>query len=55
MWVIFIAVMLFTIFIGLLIWWIGNKIYLSIQRDNKKFESESEIYKKINEYVNKEE
>ena len=41
MWVIFIvsATIIAIIMMGLL--WFGNKIYLSIKRDNKKFDLES--------------
>lgn len=43
MWVIFIvsATIIAIIMMGLL--WFGNKIYLSIKRDNEKFNSESRI------------
>ena len=42
MWVIFLIVCI-------VVAWIGNKIYLSIQRDNLKFEKEQKAEEKENE------
>lgn len=41
---IFIGAVLILSFIGLGVWWVGNKIYLSMLRDNKRFETENECY-----------
>lgn len=40
--IIFIAVVLVLCMIGLGVWWLGNKIYLSIRRDQEQFEIEKE-------------
>ena len=40
--IIFIAVVLVLCMIGLGVWWLGNKIYLSICRDQEQFEIEKE-------------
>ena len=39
---IFVAVVLVFFAIGLGVWWMGNKIWISIQRDNGHFEIEKE-------------
>lgn len=44
MWVIFIATCLFLITLGLFIWWIAAKIYISIRRKEKQFELEETGY-----------
>ena len=45
--------LLFTLF-GLAIWWVGHKVYISIRRDEERFEIEKEGYevakKSIKEY-----
>lgn len=41
---IFIGVTLLLIVIGLGVWWLGNLIYIKVQRANKKFEVEKEGY-----------
>lgn len=60
MWLIFLIVMLAIIFVGLILWWIGNKVYLAIKREQRKFELEEvgfeETKKKLKEAMkNKEE
>lgn len=40
MWVIFVISVIGFAFIGLFLWWIGNKIYLSIRRENRRFDLE---------------
>ena len=41
---IFIGVTLLLIAIGLGVWWLGNLIYIKVQRENEKFEVEKEGY-----------
>lgn len=41
---IFIGVTLLLIVIGLGVWWLGNLIYIKVQRENEKFEVEKEGY-----------
>ena len=45
--------LLFTI-IGLVIWWVGSKIYLSIRRDEAQFEMEKEGYELATKSIKKE-
>lgn len=49
MWVIFLIVCIVVALAGFVVAWIGNKIYLSIQRDNLKFEKEQKAEEKENE------
>lgn len=53
MWLIFLAVFLGLVFLGLVIWWIGSKIYISIQREQKKFEIEEAGYDGAKEKIKK--
>lgn len=48
---IFIGVTLFLILIGLIICWIGNKIYIVVKRENREFDIESQAYDKIVEEI----
>ena len=48
---IFIGITLILCVIGLAVWWIGNKIYISIRRDNEKFEIEKEGYEVIKDEI----
>ena len=41
---IFIGVTLLLIAIGLGVWWLGNLIYIKVQRENEKVEVEKEGY-----------
>ena len=41
---IFIGVTLLLIAIGFGVWWLGNLIYIKVQRENEKFEVEKEGY-----------
>lgn len=41
---IFIGVTLLLIAIGLGVWWLGNLVYIKVQRENEKFEVEKEGY-----------
>ena len=41
---IFIGVTLLLIMIGLGVWWLGNLIYIKVQREDEKFEVEKEGY-----------
>ena len=41
---IFIGVTLLLIAIWLGVWWLGNLIYIKVQRENEKFEVEKEGY-----------
>lgn len=38
--IIFVGVLLLLLLIGLVVWWIGNKIYISIKRQQKQFSVE---------------
>lgn len=40
MWLLFVIVVLFLFLLGMGIAWIGNKIYLSIKRENRDFDQE---------------
>ena len=44
---IFIMVVLVFCLIGLGVWWLGCKIYLSVRRDSDHYEIEKEGYDKI--------
>lgn len=48
---IFIGTVLLLCLIGLGVWWLGCKIYLSIRRDNEHFEIEKEGYDKVKESI----
>ena len=49
--IIFIGVLLLLLFIGLAIWWIGNKIYISIKRQQKQFSIEEVGYDGTKEII----
>lgn len=49
MWVIFLIVCIVVALAGLVVAWIGNKIYLDIKRDNLKFEREQKAEEKKDE------
>ena len=49
--IIFIGVLLLLLFIGLAIWWIGNKIYISIKRQQKQFSIEEVGYDGAKEII----
>lgn len=51
---IFIGLVLIFSTIGLGLWWIGNKIYISIQRQNSIFDIEKETHEKIRESIKEE-
>ena len=42
MWLIFIMSMLVIFIVAMFLIWIGNKIYISIKKDNLNFKSEKE-------------
>ena len=44
MWVIFLVTVFALGAVGLALVWIGNKIYISIRRQNKKFELEEQAF-----------
>lgn len=48
---IFIGVTLLLILIGLIICWIGNKIYIVVKRENREFDIESQAYDKVVEEI----
>lgn len=48
---IFIGTVLLLCLIGLGVWWLGYKIYLSIRRDIEHFEIEKEGYDKVKESI----
>lgn len=54
MWVIFITSAIVIAFITMVLIWIGNKLYLSIKRDNENFNSDIHIKKEDNTNFNSE-
>lgn len=48
---IFIATVMVLSVIGLFVWWVGNKIYISIQRDQEHFDIEKEGYEKTKDII----
>ena len=48
---IFVGVVLLLTIIGIFVWWLANSVYISIQRDNKKFEIEEEGYEFAKECI----
>ncbi len=52
---IFVATVLILSIIGLTIWWIWNKINISIQRRNSVFEIEKETHEKMKKKIKEEE
>lgn len=52
--IVFIGVVLLLSLIALFVWWIANKINISIKRKNDTYEMEQEIQKKIKNDINKE-
>lgn len=52
---IFVAAVLILSIIGLTIWWIWNKINISIQRRNSVFEIEKETHEKMKKKIKEEE
>lgn len=53
MWVIFLLSALLIALTSLLIIWIGNRVYLSIKRQNKRFEMEDEVYEGTKKQIKK--
>lgn len=51
---IFIGIVLIFSAIGLVLWWAGNKIYISIKRQNSVFDIEKETHEKIRESIKEE-
>lgn len=51
---IFIGIVLIFSAIGLGLLWVGNKIYISIQRQNSVFDIEKEAHEKIKESIKEE-
>ena len=51
---IFIGLVLIFSLIGLVIWWIANKVYISIRRQNSVFEIEQETHEKMKEKIKEE-
>lgn len=47
--IIFVGVLLLLLLVGLIIWWIGNKIYISIKRQQKQFSIEETGYDQAKE------
>lgn len=50
---IFIGVVLVLCMIGLGVWWLGSKIYISICRETEHFEIEKEGYDKVKDGIKK--
>lgn len=51
---IFVALVLIFALIGLAVWWVWNKVSISIQRQNSVFEIEKETHEKIKEQIKEE-
>lgn len=51
---IFIGLVLIFSLIGLVVWWVWNKVSISIQRQNSVFEIEKETHEKIKEQIKEE-
>ena len=51
--IIFVGVLTFLLLIGLIIWWLGNKIYISIRRQQKQFSIEETGYEQAKEEIRK--
>lgn len=49
MWVIFLFVVLSLIVVGLGVWYLGNKVHLRIQKENRKFELENKTLNETKE------
>lgn len=49
--IIFIATVLILSAIGLVVWWVANKVYISIRRSEEKFNIEKEGYEKAKEII----
>lgn len=47
--IIFVGVLLLLLLVGLIIWWLGNKIYISIKRQQKQFSIEETGYNQVKE------
>lgn len=52
---IFVGLVLFFALIGLLIWWVWNKVSISIQRQNSVFEIEKETHEKMKKKIQEDE
>lgn len=51
---IFVGLVLIFALIGLVVWWVWNKVFISIQRQNSVFEIEKETHEKIKEQIKEE-
>lgn len=51
---IFIGLVLIFALIGLVVWWVWNKVSISIQRQNSVFEIEKETHEKLKEQIKEE-
>ena len=51
---IFVGLVLIFALIGLLVWWIYNKVSIGIRRQNSVFEIEKETHEKIKEQIKEE-
>ena len=51
---IFVGLVLIFALIGLAVWWVWNKVSISIQRQNSVFEIEKETHEKIKEQIKEE-
>lgn len=52
---IFIGLILIFSLVGLLIWWVANKVYISIRRQNSVFEIEKETHEKMKKKIQEDE
>lgn len=48
------VIFLLICLVGLFVWWVGNKIYLSIKRDNSVYDIEEAAHKKAKRMVEEE-
>lgn len=51
---IFVGLVLIFALTGLAVWWVWNKVSISIQRQNSVFEIEKETHEKIKEQIKEE-
>ena len=52
--IVFISIVLLLSLVALLVYWIGNKVYISIKRKDSMFEIEKEAHEKIKKEIKRE-
>ena len=53
MWVIFLLIVIVLIGLGFFIWYLGNKIYMKIQREQRNLDIENVAYDEIKKEIHK--